>query len=582
MPARMPLGVFRTRPTLRVFTLAVVVSVVFGGCSSFRNKEDDNAAFKKLLTAPDPPSTIGEAAVPYGMTYARVQGVGVVNGLPRTGAPAIPSELRDRLIAEMKTHDVRAPEKYLESHSTALVVTEAIMPPGIKRGDVLDVGVRVPARSDVGNLSSGWLMPSRLQEIRRLDGTLRSSDVAVIGTGSVLVRGQHEGNGQEMMLEGTILGGGIAQVDRPVGLVIRPEYQHVLLSAQFAKNINRRFYFFDGSTRRGIATPREDDFVEIDVLPRYEHNVHRLIAVVRSISVDGDDQGLHERLGNLAEKLREPTTAAAAALSLEAIGPDAVPVLVEALQTSDPEIRFYVAEALAYLDHEAAIEPLTTLARSEPAFRHPALKALEGMPQPAATEALRALFNESSNELRYGAYTTLRSRPDAAGIVAGQRFGKAYSVHSLPSTAETLIAVSLFRRAEIVIFGTSPEVSLLRPAISRGGIVISPDAAGQLQLSRFVIDKEDRKATAPADVASVCAAVAALGGNYGDCVDVLRTLKAEDAIAARLAFDPAPRPLRTYYREEESGESDGSPKLGPQDITPPPPKEPTLLEKLGL
>ncbi len=534
----------------------MVVLVAQGGCSAFRKEDDDNASFKKLLTAPQPPDTIGEAAIPYGLTYARVQGVGAVKGLPRTGAPAVPSELRDRLIAEMKTHDVPEPEKYLESNRTALVITETIMPPGIKRGDVLDVQIQTPARTEVSNLSGGWLMPSRLQEMRRLNGALRTSDVAVIGTGALVVRGQHEGNGREMMLEGTVLGGGIAQVDRPVGLVIRPEFQHVLLSAQFAKAINKRFYFFDGSSRRGIATPREDDFVEIDVLPRYEHNVHRLLAVVRSISVSPNDRGLHEQLSQLSEKLKEPTTAAAAALSLEAIGPDAVPVLLSALQTSNPEIQFYVAEALAYLDQEAAIAPLTQLARDQPAFRHPALKALQGMPQTAATDSLRSLFNDSSNELRYGAYCALRERPDAAALVAGQRFGEAYFVHTLPSKAEPLVAVSLFRRPEIVLFGGNPAVTLSKSLISRGGIVIAATPHGQIQLSRFQTDEADRTAT--------------LGGGYGDCMDVLRVLKSEQAFAARLAFDPSPRPLRTYYRDSE-GENEGQQgpdTLGPQDITP--------------
>ncbi|QEG41553.1 flagellar basal body P-ring protein [Roseimaritima ulvae] len=559
--------------------------VAFVGCSAFRSENDDNESFKKLLTAPDPPDTIGEAAVPYGLTYARVQGVGAVKGLPMTGAPAIPSELRDRLIAEMKTHDVPEPEKYLESNRTALVITEAIMPPGVKRGDVLDVKVQTPTRTDVDNLSGGWLMPSRLQEMRRLNGALRTSDVAVIGTGALVVRGQHEGNGSEMMLEGTILGGGIAQMDRPVGLVIRPEFQHVLLSAQFSKAINKRFFFFDGSSRRGIATPREDDFIELDVLPRYEHNVHRLLSVVRSISVTRNDSSLHERLSSLAEKLREPTTAAAAALSLEAIGPDAVPVLTEALQTSNPELRFYVAEALAYLDEEAAIEPLAQLAREQPAFRHPALKALQGMPQTAATKALRGLFNESSNELRYGAYCALRERSDAAAMVAGQRFGDAFFLHSLPSTADALVAVSLFRRPEVVIFGRNPAVTLTKSLISRGGIVIAPTPNGQVQLSRFQIDQADRTATVPPDVASVCAGVVTVGGGYGDCMDVLRVLKSEQGFAARLAFDPSPRPLRTYYRDSDNDENESptdSETLGPEDITPEPEPEKSIWQRMAF
>ncbi len=548
----------------------------------FKQDSDDQEGLKDLLTAPEPPDTIGQAAVPYGLTYARVQGVGAVKGLNSTGAPALPSELRDRLIAEMKTHDVATPETYLESKHTALVITEAIMPPGVKRGAKLDVNVQTPARTDVTSLQGGWLMPSRMQEMRRLDGAIRSSDVAVIGTGSVLVRGLHDGNGQEMMVEGRLLGGGTAQVDRPVGLVIRPKYQHVLLSAQFAKAINNRFFFFDGSTRRGIATPREDDFVEVDVLPRYEHNVHRLIAVVRSIPVKRPEGGLQQQLGDLARKLKEPTTAGEAALTLEAIGDDAVPVLVDALQTPNDEIRFYVAEALAYLDREEAIEPLKQLAIAEPAFRYPAFKALQGMPQRAVTDTLRTMLNESSNEVRYGAFVALRERSDARLVVGGQAFGDGFFVHSIPSTADALIAISLTKRAEIVVFGPQVAIELPESVISGGGIIIRETQPGQLRLSRFTPHQEDRVATVPANIASLCAGVASLGGGYSDCVDVLRVLKAEQAFAARMVFDPSPRPLRTYYRDEDqTAAPESRPSLGPQDITPAPEKPKSFIQRIS-
>ncbi|QDS93308.1 flagellar basal body P-ring protein [Roseimaritima multifibrata] len=556
-----------------VFTLS--------GCSLFRGDSEKDGALEDLLVVPDPPEKIGEAALPYGLTYARVQGVGAVKGLNRTGAPALPSEYRDRLIAEMKTHNVADPDGYLESDLTALVITEAIMSPGVKRGDRLDILVTVPSRSEVKSLQGGWLMPSRLQEMRRLD-VVRSSNVAVTGTGPVLVRSLHDNSGEEMQRTATILGGGVAQVDRPVGLVIRPQYQHALLSREFAKVINQRFYFFDGSSRRGIATAREDDFIELDVLPRYEENVHRLIAVVRAMNVQPHAGGLRGQLESLDKKLKEPTTAADAALSLEAIGSDSVPLLVEALKTPDDEIRFYAAEALAYLDEAVAIEPLAELARTESAFRYPALKALQGMPQNAAAQALRGLMNDPNNEVRYGAFTALRKRPDSADLVGGQRFGDGYYLHTIPSTADPLVAVGLGHRPEIVMFGSSFPIELTESVISKGGIVMRDDGDGKISLSRFRVGEEDQTTSVPANIPAVCAGLSAMGAGYSDCVDVLSSLKANHALPARFAFDPSPRALRTYYRNEENFiDPSEPPSLAPHDITPPVPKEKTFFEKMS-
>src|SRR5690606_18870285 len=142
-----------------------------------------------------------------------------------------------------------------------------------------------------------------------------------------------------------------------LGLVIRPQYQHVEVSKALAGAINRRFYFFDGSTRRGIAKPTEDDYIEVDVHPRYREREERLMAVVQSITVAAESSSTQGRLVELASELRNPATAAEAALQLEAIGESAVPTLVEATTLENPELRFYAAEALAYLDRVESIQP---------------------------------------------------------------------------------------------------------------------------------------------------------------------------------------------------------------------------------
>ena len=107
----------------------------------------------------------------------------------------------------------------------------------------------------------------------------------------------------------------------------------------------------------------------------------------------------------LEQQLGDPLTAANAAMRLEAIGNDqAKRDSQQGLASNDPEVRFYAAEALAYLDETAAVEPLADVARDEPAFRVNALAALSAMDDVMAYDALRALLEVSSAETRYGAF----------------------------------------------------------------------------------------------------------------------------------------------------------------------------------
>ncbi len=158
-----------------------------------------------------------------------------------------------------------------------------------------------------------------------------------------------------------------------------------------ATAINQRFFFFDGTTRRGVAKAIEDDFIELDLHPRYRDNVNRFMLVVRSIGGQAETSVNQERLAELGDLLKDPATASDAAMQLEAIGENAVPTLLKGLESDDRELRFYAAESLAYLDRTEAIEPLEDAVRDVPAFRHPALLAFEGFREPQVIDALLRL-----------------------------------------------------------------------------------------------------------------------------------------------------------------------------------------------
>ena len=547
------LRLFRCGSATACAGLLTASLMLLGGCNMINNwrGEDPDAKLDKLLKVPELPDLIRQAAIPTGLTFVSVEGVAAVNGLPGTGGTVPPSPLRDQLIEEMKKHDVADPNSFLERPETALVRVQAIIPPGVRRGDPIDLRIISPPRTEATDLHGGWLMDTRLRQEQTLSGMVRRGEVLVVGTGHVLTRAATEaGKDANLKVEGVVIGGGRIQQDRKLGLVIRPEYRHVKMAAQLENAINQRFYFFDGTTRGGIAKAREDDYIEISVHPRYRRNIHRLMAVVSMVVARGESAETQHRLANLGKRMAEPTTAADAAMQLEALGERAVPTLLEALKNSDPEIRFYAAEALAYLERSEAIEPLEQAAAEQAAFRYPALIALEGMDSRDSLDALQRLMLQPSIETRYGALRSIRRRPDGQVILRPTKLG-GVEFYEVSSETAPFIAVSLSDRPEIACFGTDFPVTIPDFLLGPAGLVIRPEESdpSKLRVSRFQAGADDRRASVPATVSGLLTGITLVGGGYGDCVAVLRKAKENQVINCGLAIDPLPKSLRTYHRE---------------------------------
>lgn len=540
--------------------IGFAVTLSLSGCSSlWRGKTDETdqgSGLRELMKAPAPPDLVREATVPQGMRPIQVDGVGAVNGLPGTGGPANPSSYRDQLLDEMKRHDVADPNHFLERNDTAMVRVRASIPPGARRGDSVDIRILAPKESQVSDLHGGRLLDTRLRQQQVLQNAVRESEVLAIAIGPVLTRADyHPGTDAAMRVEGNILNGGRVQVTRKLGLVLRPKYQHVKMAAAISSAINQRFFFFDGTTRRGISKAMEDDYIEIDVHPRYRDNLVRLMDVVQTISVKPESADTQERLADLAERLARPSTARDAALQLEGIGESAVPTLLEGAKSSNPELRFYAAEALAYLDRSEAIEPLEEAAREVAAFRPQALLALQGLDQQLAIDALQRLISEPSLETRYGSFCAIRRRIDGKRTLAGKALGS-FWLYRVPSTAQPAIVVSLRESPEIVLMGETTSVSIPEFIRLPGGWLIKPEpnSPDKLRISRFQPGRKDQRATVSSSVQALIEGIVAVGGGYGDVIAVLRTAKDEGYLADQLAIDPLPKSTRTYFRNEASND----------------------------
>jgi flagellar basal body P-ring protein FlgI len=498
---------------------------------------------------------IGSVARSYGDDYVQVEAVGLVTGLAATGEDPAPSPQRATLLHDMQTRGVANPNQVLASPSNAMVLVRGFLPPGAQKGDHFDLEVQVPSRSGTSSLRGGWLMESRLTELAVLGGQIRDGHLLALGTGPVLVdpSAKSETNATALTT-GRVLGGGTVLRSRSLGLVLNPNNRSVQLSARIGEAVNHRFHKFDHGIKQGVSTPKTDEFILLDVHPRYKDNISRYMRVVRAVAVRESTGQQAERLQLLERQLTDPLTAATAALRLEAIGKPAIPTLVKAITSQDPEVRCYSAEALAYLDDTRAAPVLAKAATEEPAFRAFALAALSAMDDGGAYEQLRSLLDLPSAETRYGAFRALWAMNPEDAVIKGETLG-GFNYHVLSTAGPPMIHVTRSFRPEIVVFGH--EQCLRTPlAIEAGNnILINAGEDEKITVSRFVIAEADQKRVVSNKVDDVIRAIVELGGTYPDVVLALQQAKTAHALSGRLEVDAIPSGGRKY-RRKEAGDSE--------------------------
>jgi len=494
--------------------------------------------------------TVGDLAVPIGTNHLKIESVALVTGLEGTGSDPPPGMQRSTLLAEMQTHRVEDPNSVMASPNTSVVVVRGFLPPGVRKGDRFDIEVISPSASSTESLAKGWLLRSRLREVTLVNHAVHSGHVAALAEGPVLNQSLFRGSEDKTdLLSGLVLGGGLSRIDRPLGLVVRNEHSSVRTSARVGTAINKRFYQAGRGTQTGVARPMRDNFVELTLHPRYKMNVARYIQVINAIVIWETPLQQKKRMEMLTRKLLEPTTAAEAGIQLEAIGSPAIATLEKGLASEDPEVRFYAAEALAYLDESSAAPVLAQLASRYHAFRWHALAALSAMDHVAALDALSDLMDVPSAETRFGAFRALRERTPDAPLVQGQRMAD-FTCHLIPTTKSPVVHFSISRHPDVVAFGTDIHIRPTSFLYAGKEILIRSEQPGQLQVSRFTPGQADRYTTCSTELTDLLKAIVRVGGGYGEVLQCLHTASEAREINARVLVGARPRPGRSYYRDQ--------------------------------
>lgn len=532
----------------RLAAFVALVPIAFSGCNglSVRSQSPED----KSEEASENRKLIGDVATPFGMHPVRIENVAIVTNLPGTGSDPVPSPERTKAIAELNRNGVPNPNRFLASNTTDLVYVRGYLRPGIQKGDKFDLEVRVPTRSENTGLRGGWLAMNRLAELQAVGGAYRPDDEVAIAEGPILVDPTVDARTDKVAVgRGRVLGGGTSLISRPLGLTLKGKYKNVAVSSLVGTAINKRFHTYDKGIKTGVAKPKTDEYVELTVHPRYKDNIERYIRVIRSLPIKESPAEELSRLQVLGRNLLDPISASTAALKLEAIGKPGIPVLKKGLASKDVEVRFYSAEALAYLDDKSAAEPLGDIARNEPAFRAYALAALGAMDDGDALDALRNLLSVASAETRYGAFRGLWAMNKNEPIIRDQKISDQFHYHILRVDGPPMIHFTRNARPEIVLFGEDQK--LVPPVSLEAGprIMVNTVDAEHLSVSRYVVGEPDQKRIISLSVDEMIRAIAELGGNYPDVVQALQQARATKALPGRLEIEAIPKAGREFERE---------------------------------
>jgi len=535
-----------------VLCIGLLISLATaGGCSNIirRGQSPD---VKEYIDKSTKSSTryVGDISGVNGLNYAKVEGIGLVAGLNGTGSDPAPSWQKDHLLDEMKlTREIENPNAVLASRDTSIVLVRAMMPPGAKKGDPLDLEVILPPNTETGSLENGILSPVRMKPMAYLGRRVREGKTLAIGMGDVVVDSVFESRqDQANQIRGWIPGGGRVMEDREMSLTLRSEQLGPSLVRDVTNAINLRFTTYGPDGRIGVAEAKTDRVINLAIPENYRFNVGRYIEVVQSIAWGESSTERVNRLQVLDEQIDHPTMCIVAAMRLEAMGKEGVPALRRAMMNPDREVRFHAAQALAYLGESDGIEVLHQSASEVPAFRWNALTALASLTSIEAGNALSSLMNSESAEARYGAFRTIHRRTPNDPMVKGETLPGGFFLHIVPVDGAPMLHVSRLRRPEIVVFGddqfVSDKLMLVQP-----GLTIRADETGAIRISKFKVGGDELRAVSTNRVSDFVRQLASVNCTYSQMVSILRELKQKDMLTSRLVVEAVPKPGRSYDRD---------------------------------
>ncbi|HVK11452.1 MAG TPA: flagellar basal body P-ring protein FlgI [Gemmataceae bacterium] len=491
-----------------------------------------------------------------------VSGAGLVVGLNGTGGTCPPCDARTAVVERLKRDKVDDIAAVLDSPNSAVVVVTAVVKPGVRRDELIDVEVTLPQGSKVKSLRGGVLLPTPLLTFAsqgEVRDYLKNSEFGSVSEGNRLLRG-HEvvvakgplqagltgvedgsPDSDKPLKEAFVWKGGKLVEGRAMYLLLNPDQQRFRIAEQIALRINETFHAGDTPGSK-FALARYKDQVAVAVPPRYRLNRPHFMRVVRAIPLAAPGEK-SEYVGHLEEQLQAPETALSAAVGLEAVGAAGVPALKGALKSEYPLVRFAAAEALAYLGQPTGAEVLAKIAAEHPSLQAYALTALAVADDALCQQKLEELMASKDPELKYGAFRAMREVDPDADLVKGVWARRSYVIHTVPVPGPGMVHLLREGRAEFVLFGETPKLTAPFSLTAGPEITVTAREGDTVAtVSRFSARSETpTHLQCPLTVADILQKLADLGATYPDAAEFLRKAHDRKALDCRLVLDALPK-----------------------------------------
>ena len=407
--------------------IAAAAVLLLLGCKSERSSEE-------LFGRRTPPpfsgpeflrGTIGSYSALSNGNPIIVSGVGLVVGLEGTGSNVVPPEWRERLLRSARLGGVGqqgglTPAQLLASNDTAVVMVEALIPPGASKGLPIDLLVSTIPQTQVTSLVGGTLWSTELSMLGA-NPTMVNRTMA-LGRGSLYVNpfSTAQPNEEAEATQAVVIGGGVVTEERMVELVLRQP--NFALARAITDRLNERF---PRQVARGPNDPNEDKIeladaksdsvIRLTIPHRFANEPQRLLNLVMHLYIERGPQFEEYQARQLAQVLTDnPAYAEHVIPAWEALGKSVLVGLREYYTSETPHVRVAALEAGARLGDMKAVEALVSMADSPDAQqRRQAAELLGYLSQHVnAMRALRNLVDDDDVSVRLAAYESLAAMGD--------------------------------------------------------------------------------------------------------------------------------------------------------------------------
>ncbi len=536
---------------MRVFTTALILTIAAltaFGCAKKVKVDPYKEQQQKVLM--NRGRLVQDLARPGNIHAAKIEGVALVRGLQGTGADEPPSTYQQLLLQDMiRDPDLkRTAKSQIASLNTAIALMETIVPPGARKGDRLDVGIKLLPQSEASSIQNGYVENAELYQYMAADVIRRGYKLGSVNGFVTLDPDLVEKKSPVAYKQGKIIGGAVVSRPRPVWLEIKENERSAGVAQRLEDVINKRFSYARAgyAGKKKVAEAKSGAArINLEVPEEYKDNVVRYVNVIGAISFYETEDELNERVDRLSEQLLNPETSEFAAIQLEAIGPrnaKVVDAIGRGLESPNDSARFNAAITAAYFNirsqRQLTAKVLAEFARKNSTYRPAALATL-GVCMKTSFDVdseLRDLLTEDNIETRYGAFRALWTRNPSDYMIQGENMANQFGYHCLNCGGSPYVHISQSVRPEIVLFNA--DQIYLRGKVdleANPRLTIRSDDDDIVVKKYEAEDGIDEQRRVGYKVDDVVRAIVEIGGAYPDVVSFLTQAKTNKLLYAATA-----------------------------------------------